>query len=66
MIRILEVCVMLLAMLFLVASALSFVAGVAAMLDVQLGKAALIFTLGILFGVCGQICHSILKVKFYW
>jgi uncharacterized membrane protein HdeD (DUF308 family) len=57
---------MLLAMLFLVASALSFVAGIAAMLDVQLGKAALIFTLGILFGVCGQICHSILKVKFYW
>jgi len=63
MIRVLEVVLMLLALLFLIASALSFVAGAAAVFDVQFGKAFAIFGLGIFFGVCGQVCYTLLQSK---
>lgn len=66
MIRMLEVVLMLLALLFLVASVLSFVAGAAAVFEVEFGKAAAIFSLGILFGVCGQVCHALLRSKCEW
>ena len=66
MIRVLEVVLMLLALLFLIASALSFVAGAAAVFDVQFGKAFAIFGLGIFFGVCGQICYTLLQTKCKW
>ena len=66
MIRILEVVLMLLALLFLIASVLSFVAGAAAVFDVQFGKAFAIFGLGIFFGVCGQVCYTLLQTKCKW
>ena len=66
MIRILEVVLMMLALLFLIASVLSFVVGAAAVFDVQFSKAFAIFGLGIFFGVCGQICYTLLQTKCEW
>ena len=66
MIRVLEVVLMMLALLFLIASALSFIAGAAAVFDVQFGKAFAIFGLGIFFGVCGQVCYTLLQAKCKW
>lgn len=66
MIRVLEVVLMVLALLFLIASALSFIAGAAAVFDVQFSKAFATFGLGIFFGVCGQICYTLLQTKCEW
>ena len=66
MIRVLEVVLMVWALLFLIASALSFIAGAAAVFDVQFSKAFAIFGLGIFFGVCGQVCYTLLCSKCDW
>jgi hypothetical protein len=66
MIKVLELFLVGLALLFLTASALSFVAGVAAVFDVEFGKSFAIFGLGIFFGVCGQVCYTLLQSKCEW
>jgi hypothetical protein len=66
MIKVLELWLVGLALLFLIASALSFVAGAAAVFDVEFGKAFAIFGLGIFFGVCGQVCYTLLQTKCDW